>query len=226
MDARRSQMRAMDGYAKYTRARATHIAPVRTAVFLLCAVACTRAFAHTGHGAGEAGGFVAGLLHPVTGLDHLVAMVAVGLWGAQLGATALWILPVTFPLVMALGGFLGVIGLPLPGVVAGVALSGVILGAMVATAARPPLWIAAVVVAAFAIFHGHTHGTSMPLAGAPILYGAGFVVATGLLHLAGIAIGALIRWQHGAAFIRVLGGAIAAVGTFFLAADIGVIAYR
>ena len=196
---------------------------VRTTLGIILALMYAPVLAHTGHGASAAGGFVAGLLHPVTGLDHLVAMVAVGLWGAQLGAPALWLLPVTFPLVMAVGGFLGVIGVPLPGVVAGVALSGVILGTLVATAARPPLALAAIVVAAFAIFHGHTHGTAMPLAGVPLAYGAGFVVATGLLHLCGIGIGVLIRWPYGARLIRVLGGAIAAVGIFFLAIDTGLV---
>lgn len=183
----------------------------------------TVAMAHVGHGATESGGFLDGLLHPVTGLDHVVAMVAVGLWGAQLGRPAIWVLPITFPLVMAVGGFLGVIGVPLPGVVTGIAVSGIVLGAAVAMALRPPLALAALIVAAFAVFHGHTHGTAMPLTGAPLAFGAGFVVATGALHLAGITLGLLVRWPFGAALIRLGGGAIAAVGAFFLALQLGVV---
>jgi urease accessory protein len=172
--------------------------------------------AHAGHGTMGAGGFLDGLVHPVTGLDHVVAMVAVGLWGAQLGAPAIWLLPITFPLVMALGAFAGLIGIPLPHAVAGVALSGVILGGLVAFAARPALWIAAIVVAAFAVFHGHTHGTALPLSGVPLAFGAGFVIATGLLHLCGIVIGVLNRWRTGALAIRVGGVLIAVTGAVYL----------
>ena len=114
--------------------------------------------------AGQAAGFVTGMLHPVSGLDHVLAMVAVGLWGAQLGAPAIWLLPVTFPLVMAFGGFLGLLGVPVPGVEIGIAISAILLGAMVATQSRPPLWLAAAIVGFFAIFHGHAHGTELPQA--------------------------------------------------------------
>lgn len=191
--------------------------------WMLMSLWSVTAFAHVGHGAMGSGGFLDGLLHPVTGLDHVVAMVAVGLWGAQLGAPAIWILPVTFPLVMAVGGFLGVIGVPLPGVVMGVALSGVVLGIFVALSLCPPLWVAAMVVAAFAIFHGHTHGTALPLSGAPLAYGAGFVIATGLLHVCGIVIGILNRWPVGARVIRAGGVFIAGTGFVFLGLQLGVI---
>ena len=113
----------------------------RLPALLMLALLAMPAWAH--EQAGQAAGFVTGLLHPVSGLDHVLAMVAVGLWGAQLGAPAIWLLPVTFPLVMACGGFLGLLGVPLPGVEAGIAASAVLLGAMVATEARPPLWLAA-----------------------------------------------------------------------------------
>ena len=112
--------------------------------------------------AGEASGFPTGFLHPLTGLDHIIAMVAVGLWGAQLGAPAIWLLPVTFPIVMAFGGFLSLIGIPIPGVDIGIALSGVLLGAAVMIEHRPPLFIAAALIAIFAIFHGHAHGAELP----------------------------------------------------------------
>src|SRR5215468_7805777 len=153
------------------------------------------ALAHTR--GGEALGFTSGLLHPVSGLDHVVAMIAVGLWGAQLGPPALWLLPVTFPMVMAFGGMLGLLGVPLPGTEVGIALSAIGLGAVVATEAKPPLWAAAVLVGFFAIFHGHAHGTELPPDQNGVLYSIGFVVATGFLHLTGIAIGLIHRWQAG-----------------------------
>jgi urease accessory protein len=194
-------------------------------IFVLIAMArAEAAFAHVGHGTMESGGFLDGFSHPITGIDHLVAMVAVGLWGAQLRAPAIWLLPITFPLVMAVGGFLGVIGVPLPGVDVGVALSGVVLGALVATAARTPLWIADVVVGAFGLLHGHAHGAAMPLSGSPIAFGAGFVVATGLLHLTGILIGLLVRWPAGAVAVRAGGAAIALAAAYsliILVADAG-----
>ena len=118
------------------------------------------ALAHTG--IGVIGGFQSGFTHPIFGFDHVVAMVAVGLWGALLGQPAIWLLSVVFPMVMAFGGLAGVLGVPLPGVEMGIALSAVALGAMVALALRPPLWVAAVLVGAFAIFHGHAHGTELP----------------------------------------------------------------
>jgi urease accessory protein len=183
-----------------------------TPLFLL--VLAAPAFAHSGEGV--AGGFISGFLHPLAGPDHVIAMVAVGLWGAFLGRPALWLLPVVFPLVMAFGGALGVLGVPLPGVEIGIALSAVVLGAMVAFAVKPPLWVAAVIVGAFAIFHGHAHGTELPEAASPIAYSLGFVIATGLLHAAGIALSLVTRWSQGAKLVRACGVAIAALGVFFL----------
>jgi urease accessory protein len=170
--------------------------------------------AHTGDGV--VGGFLSGLTHPIFGFDHVVAMIAVGLWGAFLGQPAIWLLPVVFPLVMAFGGLAGVLGVPIPGVEAGIALSALVLGAMVALALRPPLWVAAILVGAFAIFHGHAHGTELPEAASPLAYGVGFVTATGLLHLSGIALGLLSRWPAGLGAVRVGGCLIACAGLFFL----------
>ncbi|HWU55309.1 MAG TPA: HupE/UreJ family protein [Rhizomicrobium sp.] len=172
------------------------------------------ALAHTG--TDTVFGFQTGFLHPISGPDHLVAMVAVGLWGAQLGAPAIWILPITFPLVMAIGGVLGVVGIPVPFVETVIALSAVALGLVVALRLRPPLWAAAVLVAVFAIFHGYAHGRELPGAADPVGYGVGFVVATGLLHLAGILIGTLTRRPLGAQAVRACGAAIACAGLFFL----------
>jgi urease accessory protein len=178
-------------------------------------VACSPAFAHTGSGSG---GFIGGFAHPVFGPDHVVAMVAVGLWGAFLGPPAIWLLPILFPLVMAGGGAAGILGLPLPGVEIGIAVSAIMLGLMVALAARPPLWIAAVLVGAFAIFHGHAHGRELPPGADAVAFSVGFVVATGLLHLAGIAFGLLARWPAGRVTVRAAGGAIALAGLAFLRA--------
>lgn len=174
----------------------------------------TAAEAHTG--AGVVGGFWSGVLHPITGWDHVVAMVAVGLWGAFLGRPAIWLLPVVFPLVMAFGGALGVLGVPLPHVETGIALSALVLGLAVALAAKPPLWLAAVLVGIFAIFHGHAHGTELPGAADPFAYALGFVIATGCLHLLGIAFGTLTRWPAGEKLVRGGGAAIAVAGLGFL----------
>jgi urease accessory protein len=178
------------------------------------------AWAHGGHPVAEVGGpwaaFVTGFLHPLTGPDHVIAMVAVGLWGAVLGAPALWLLPVVFPLVMALGGALALVGLPLPGVEIGIAASGVALGLAVVLRWQAPLLVAAVLVGVFAIFHGHAHGTELPQAASPLLYSLGFVVATGLLHLCGVALGALGRTPRGWAVVRAGGALIAACGAWFL----------
>ncbi len=165
---------------------------------------------------GSVAGLLAGLLHPVSGLDHVLAMVAVGLWGAQLGAPAMWLLPVTFPLVMAFGGFLGLLGVPLPGVELGIAASAVLLGAMVATESRPPLWLAASLVAIFAVFHGHAHGTELPPGQSGLLYSAGFVVATGSLHAAGIVIGLMHRFRTGRIALQAAGAVVTLAGVIFL----------
>lgn len=182
---------------------------------LVALIASRSAWAHDE--AGDAtGGFLAGFLHPMLGWDHAVAMVAVGLWGAFLGAPAIWLLPVIFPIVMALGGALGVMGVPLPAVETGIAISAIVLGAMVALAARPPLLVAAVVVGAFAIFHGHAHGTELPGSADPLVFSLGFVLATGLLHAAGIAFGLLTRWPAGRVAVRGLGVIVMLIGAAFL----------
>jgi urease accessory protein len=170
--------------------------------------------AHTA--AGVAGGFVSGMSHPISGWDHVVAMVAVGLWGAFLGAPAIWLLPIVFPMVMAFGGALGILGVPIPSVEVGIALSAIVLGLCVALALRPPLWVAAIIVGAFAIFHGHAHGTELPGAADAYAYAAGFVIATGLLHIAGIVFGLLARWDAGKVAVRAGGGLIALAGVAFL----------
>lgn len=185
-----------------------------TLIALISIAFVEQAAAHTGHGL--AGGFTGGFLHPLFGPDHVVAMVAVGLWGAFLGAPAIVILPIVFPLVMAFGGVLGILGVPLPGVEAGIAVSAVVLGLMVALAAKPHLAVAALLVGLFAIFHGYAHGAELPDGADAVAYSLGFVIATGLLHLAGIAFGLLTQWPQGRITVRAAGSAIAMAGLVFL----------
>ena len=172
------------------------------------------AFAHTR--GGEAIGFVSGFEHPISGWDHILAMVAVGIWGAQLGAPAIWLLPVTFPMVMAFGGFLGLIGVHLPGVEFGIAASALLLGTMVCVEARPKLIWAAVLVGAFGLYHGHAHGAELPAGQSAMLYSMGFVIATGCLHAVGISLGLVHRWPTGRWALRSAGAFIAIMGLIFL----------
>ena len=165
---------------------------------------------------GEAVGFASGFWHPISGIDHILAMVAVGMWGAQLGAPAIWVLPVVFPMVMALGGTMGLMGVKLPGIELCIALSALALGFAVFREARPKLWISATIVGVFAVAHGHAHGTELPLGASGVLYSIGFVIATGLLHALGIGIGLVHRWTAGRVALRVAGAVVAMGGVFFL----------
>ena len=167
--------------------------------------------AHAHEEEGVIGGLTSGFLHPLLGIDHLVAMIGVGLWGAFLGAPAIWVLPVVFPLVMALGGALGIVGVPLPAVESGIAFSAIAIGICVALALSPPMWLAALVVGAFAVFHGHAHGTELPGAANPLTYALGFVGSTGLLHLCGIGFGTLSHSVVGQYVVRAGGALIALV---------------
>jgi urease accessory protein len=187
---------------------------VGAAVALALVLSPVAAFAH--EETGQAAGLLAGLSHPLSGLDHVLAMIAVGLWGAVLGPPAIWVLPVAFPMVMAFGGLMGLLGFPLPGVEIGIAVSAVVLGAAVLAEVRPPLWLAAVIVAFFAIFHGHAHGRELPQGTSALLYSLGFVVATGLLHAFGILLGVAHRWAAGRRLVQLAGGGVALAGLFFL----------
>ncbi len=180
----------------------------------LYGLAASVAAAHTETMAAE--GFQSGFLHPFTGPDHLLAMLAVGFWGAQLGAPAVWLLPVTFPLIMAFGGFIGMLGFGLPLVEVGVAASAVALGICVLAEAKPKLWIAAVLVGIFGIFHGNAHGTELPEGASGLMYSIGFVIATVSIHMAGVAFGLIHRWQSGRIALRVAGAAVSLAGVLFL----------
>ncbi len=173
------------------------------------------AAAHTfgAHGAG----FAQGIAHPLGGIDHLLAMVAVGLWAAQLGGRALWAVPASFVAMMAVGGVAGMLGAPLPLVELGIAGSLVVLGILVALAARLPVAVSAVLVGLLALFHGHAHGSELPEATSALAYGLGFVVATASLHGLGIAIGTLLRRDAGRLLLRLGGAGIAASGLLLAA---------
>jgi urease accessory protein len=165
---------------------------------------------------GQAAGFFTGMGHPLSGLDHVLAMIAVGLWGAQLGAPSLWLLPVTFPIVMALGGMLALVGVPLPGVEVGIAASAILLGLAVMSELRPPLAAAVALVGLFGVFHGHAHGTELPPGQSALLYSMGFVAATGCLHGVGVAIGLIHVKPWGQRLLRVAGGGVAVAGVSFM----------
>ena len=165
---------------------------------------------------GQAAGFLTGLQHPWSGLDHVLAMIAVGLWGAQLGNPALWILPIAFPMMMSMGAMMGLMGMPVPGVEVGIALSAIVLGGMILAEVRPKLAVAISMVGVFAVFHGHAHGTELPAGQSGLLYSMGFVIATGCLHGLGIALGLVNGLPVGRLALRVAGSFIAGMGVFFL----------
>jgi urease accessory protein len=196
------------GWARWPRAAGAFVG----ALALLASV--MPAMAHVEQGQGQ--GLLTGMRHPISALDHVLAMVSVGLWGAQLGPPAVWLLPVTFPVVMAMGGFLALVEIHVPGVEVGIALSVLLLGLMVAFEGKPALVAAAALVGAFAVFHGHAHGTELPQGQSGLVYSLGFVIATGALHGMGIAMGVLHRWPLGRVTLRVAGVVVAFAGSAFL----------
>lgn len=149
------------------------------------------AMAHTGTGAHIDA--MHGFLHPLTGLDHILAMVAVGVFAARLGGTSLWAVPAAFVGAMVAGGAAGYYGVPLPMVEQGIAVSVIVMGLAVAFGLKPPIVPAMALVAAFAVFHGHAHGAEGSGAGSFLGYAAGFVIATSLLHAAGIGLGLMLN---------------------------------
>jgi urease accessory protein len=185
------------------------------AAAVLAVAAPTIAFAHPG--IGQAHDLAHGFAHPLTGLDHVIAMLAVGVFAARLGGRALWLVPATFIAVMAAAGIAGMIGVAVPYVETGVAVSVIVLGAVIAFAVRVPVAIAMAIVGLFAIFHGHVHGTETPESASGILFGLGFVAATAILHATGIGFGVLIgRAPGGRQIAQLAGGAAVVVGAVFL----------
>lgn len=190
--------------------------PMMIAAAALLTVAASPAFAHTGVASFGGSGFAAGFFHPLFGLDHLLAMLGVGIWGAQLGGRAVWAVPVAFVAVMIGGAALPLTGASLPMVEVGIGGSVLIVGGLIALGARMPLPAAMGLAGLVALFHGHAHGTELPGFAHPAAYGAGFVLATTLLHAAGIGIAWLLRAQAGRLPFRVGGAAMAAIGGGFL----------
>ena len=169
------------------------------------------AFAHTGVGV-HSHGFAAGFLHPLMGLDHMLAMLGVGVWAAQLGKRATWLVPAAFVAVMIAGAGLSLADAPLPMVEFGIAGSVLVIGALIAFGTRMPVGLAMGLAGLFALFHGHAHGTELPGFAHPAAYGAGFVAATALLHVAGVGIALAVRKHAAKLPFRVAGAAMAAVG--------------
>ncbi|SIQ00490.1 urease accessory protein [Rhizobium sp. RU33A] len=166
---------------------------------------------------GPLGGFGSGFGHPLAGLDHLLAMLAVGLWGAQMGGRSVWTLPATFPMIMCVGGIIGMTGvLPDQPIEYGIAVSVIVLGGAIAAAWRAPEWVALVLIAAFALMHGYPHGVLAPRASDPAAFTVGFVVSTGIIHVIGIAIGAALKPIGGGRLVQALGAAISLAGVWFL----------
>lgn len=191
--------------------KTTFTAGQRGALFLAAAL-LVPSLAHAHVGMGEASGFAHGFGHPLSGLDHICAMVAVGLWAAQMGGRAVWAVPVTFVTIMAFGGLLGMMHVEVPFIEAGIVVSVLTLGVFIAAAVRLPLIASTIVVGLFAICHGHAHGAEMPETASGIEYAIGFVLATALLHGVGIALGIGIQKISKAIVGRFAGAAITLYG--------------
>jgi len=186
-----------------------------TALAAMAVLAASSTIASAHVGVGDTGGFAHGFWHPIGGVDHILAMVMVGLFAAQLGGRAMWLVPAAFVGVMALGGVVGFSGLPLPFVELGIGLSIVVLGAAVAFGLKPVVVAAMGLVGFFAMFHGFAHGAEMPDSVAGLAYGAGFVVATALLHACGLALGLVAASNagpRGETLIRAAGALTAVAG--------------
>lgn len=160
----------------------------------------------------HAAGFSAGIVHPFIGLDHLLAMLAVGVWAAQLGGRALWRVPLAFMTMMAVGAGFALAGVMPPSVETGIASSVLVLGLLIAFAVRFPIGASMTLVGVFALFHGYAHGTELPQAASAALYGLGFLLATAVLHVAGAGLGMVFGRKLPAAWVRLTGAGIAAAG--------------
>ncbi len=185
--------------------------------FVLTLLSAGSLLAHTGHLEPAAGSaFSTGLLHPWTGLDHLLAMLAVGLWAAQLGGRALWLVPTSFLVAMGFGAGLGLTGWTLPWLEQGIAASVFLLGLAIALSARVPAFVPALLVAGFALFHGTAHGAEMPTGISSAGYFSGFLLGTASLHALGLGLGLALGRFTPAVALRGLGGAIACIGLSLL----------
>jgi len=193
---------------------------LRSVTLTIASLAAGSAFAHPGHGdslMSASMSFGAGFNHPFSGMDHLLAMLAVGLWASQNKRSALWVLPLVFPLMMVVGALCAFAGLDVPGAETGIAASVAVLGLLIAFAVRLPLAASTAVVSLFALFHGYAHGAELPHGSSAAMYGLGFVLATALLHAAGLGIGLFAGQKMADKVVRVGGVGIAAVGAYLLA---------
>jgi urease accessory protein len=191
----------------------------RSGALLIAMLAAGSAVAHPGHPDSmmtASMSFTAGFSHPFSGIDHLLAMLAVGLWAAQHKRSALWVLPLAFPLAMVAGALLAFAGVQVPAAETGIAASVAVLGLLIAFAIRMPLWGSTLVVSLFAMFHGYAHGSELPHGSSAAMYGLGFVLATALLHVAGLGIGMVAGKQMADRAVRIGGFGIAAVGAYLL----------
>ena len=184
---------------------------IRWCITLMPIAFCSMAYAHPGH----ANGAMAGIVHPLLGLDHLLAMLAVGVWAAQLGGRAKWLVPASFVALMALAGSMGMAGIALPLVESGIATSVLLLGLLIAFSVKVTPALGAGIVGLFAVFHGYAHGVEMPLPGSSWQYGLGFVLSTAVLHGLGLLLGRG-RLQQGL-WLRAAGALVAASGAWMMA---------
>jgi urease accessory protein len=182
----------------------------------LAATLLLPSLAHAHVGVGETGGFFHGSEHPLTGLDHICAMVAVGLWAAQMGGRAIWAVPLSFVTVMALSGTLGMLGIHVPFVETGIVVSVLALRVLLAATVHLPLTASVIAVVLFAIFHGHAHGAEMPETASGLAYGAGFILATALLNACGLGLGIAIQSLTSPAIVRIAGVAIMLCGGYLV----------
>lgn len=190
----------------------TRVVRTISAILVLAALPLA-AQAHTGvHPLGPVDSAGSGFVHPFSGLDHLLTMIAVGLWAASLGGRAIWAVPSAFVALMAVGAAFGMAGFTLPAIETGIAVSVIVVGLLVAVAARVPVAIAALIVGVFAIFHGQAHGAEMPAMAAPAQYALGFIAATALLHGVGLAGGLMGEGRLSRLVPRVAGAAVAVIG--------------
>jgi len=185
-----------------------------SSVLFIAAGTLLPSFAYAHVGVGEASGFMHGLTHPVSGLDHICAMVAVGLWAAQMGGRSVWAVPLTFVGVMVFGGALGMIGVSLPFAETGIVLSVLILGVLIAASIRLPLWLGSGMVGLFAICHGHAHGAEMPESTSAMTYASGFILSTAALHVLGIMSGLGMQRLAHKKVVRLAGASIALCGVY------------
>jgi len=185
---------------------------MKTKILLLLALlfSSTNLFAHPL--LGTQSGFSNGFFHPLSGLDHILAMLAVGIWAAQMGGKAKWIIPITFVGIMSVGGMLGMNNISLPFAEIGILVSVIVLGVLILAGIRLPMLVSSILVGVFALCHGHTHGTELPSAASGVMYAAGFALTTIVLHLSGIGFGTAVNKIANEKIVKFSGALIALMG--------------